>query len=487
MVRKDEYNDGYHAPSSVINSSSIRLNKTYLGPYLTSEEQAIPDNTATIGKVLFTFDDQFRHSKITIQDSAGNSSYAPKLSYDLDGLLVQAGELAIERNATGQISKKEIGKSQVLYSHDSDYGELARIEYRYNGKSGLLHDFKRDALGRISEIYNQSGRQQFHYDVAGRFTGRSQQGTTKPYSQFIFDKNGNRVRGHEDDRTFTASYDDQDRLLKYNQTSYRYNQNGDRESEVTDSVTTNFEYDAYGNLTSVEKPDLTINYQVDGENRRIAKLHGSIIVTRYVWLDQLRIGAELNWDGTLRKTFVYGDGVNSPEYMVYQGKRYLFVKDHRGSVNMVVDVASGEVKQKLMYSEFGEILQDTNPGFQPFGFAGGLYDYETKLVRFGARDYDGRTGRWLSKDPIRFAGGDNNLYAYILNDPINSVDYYGKKGLDWLILAVGGAIALYLAQKLFIDPIFLGKPLWPEAKGAENPPMPQEPKLAGPTCTPSSQ
>lgn len=102
------------------------------------------------------------------------------------------------------------------------------------------------------------------------------------------------------------------------------------------------------------------------------------------------------------------------------------MKDHRGSVNLVVDVDSGAIEQKITYSEFGEVLSDTNPGFQPFGFAGGLYDPDTKLVRFGARDYDGKLGRWLSKDPIRFAGGDENLYGYVLNDPVNLIDYKGK-------------------------------------------------------------
>ena len=58
-------------------------------------------------------------------------------------------------------------------------------------------------------------------------------------------------------------------------------------------------------------------------------------------------------------------------------------------------------------------------------FAGGLYDQHTKLTRFGARDYDAFTGRWTSKDPIGFAGGDVNLYGYVLNDPVNWVDING--------------------------------------------------------------
>src|SRR5690606_21960928 len=60
--------------------------------------------------------------------------------------------------------------------------------------------------------------------------------------------------------------------------------------------------------------------------------------------------------------------------------------------------------------------------------------------RFGARDYDAETGRWTAKDPVGFAGGDANLYAYAGGDPVNSVDLDGThpnqaeawdKVVDW--------------------------------------------------------
>jgi RHS repeat-associated protein len=65
----------------------------------------------------------------------------------------------------------------------------------------------------------------------------------------------------------------------------------------------------------------------------------------------------------------------------------------------------------------------------PFGFAGGLYDSETGLIHFGARDYSPDLNRWMSKDPIRFKGGQANLYAYVGNDPVNRIDPTGLKGL----------------------------------------------------------
>ena len=54
-----------------------------------------------------------------------------------------------------------------------------------------------------------------------------------------------------------------------------------------------------------------------------------------------------------------------------------------------------------------------------------MQDNDTGLIRFGYRDYDPETGRWTARDPIGFAGGDTNLYGYVLGDPINWVDDTG--------------------------------------------------------------
>jgi RHS repeat-associated protein len=59
-----------------------------------------------------------------------------------------------------------------------------------------------------------------------------------------------------------------------------------------------------------------------------------------------------------------------------------------------------------------------------------LYDEQTKLTRFGARDYSAHEGRWTTKDPIGFDGGVSNLYEYVVNDPVNYFDPIGLQGLS---------------------------------------------------------
>jgi RHS repeat-associated protein len=132
--------------------------------------------------------------------------------------------------------------------------------------------------------------------------------------------------------------------------------------------------------------------------------------------------AEYDDNGDIVSRFYYGTKAHVPDLMYRQGQWYRFITDWRGSVRLVVEADTGQIAQRIDYSPFGRVLDDTNPGFQPFGFAGGLYEPATGLVRFGARDYDPLTGRWTNKDPIRFGGGDTNLYGYVMQDPVNFVD-----------------------------------------------------------------
>jgi len=110
------------------------------------------------------------------------------------------------------------------------------------------------------------------------------------------------------------------------------------------------------------------------------------------------------------------------------GSTYYLTYDQVGSLRIVAD-AFGTVVKRIDYDSFGNIIDDTNPAFEvPFGFAGGLHDRDTGLVRFGYRDYDPDIGRWTAKDPILFEGGDTDLYGYVLNDPINLIDPLGLWG-----------------------------------------------------------
>jgi RHS repeat-associated protein len=99
-------------------------------------------------------------------------------------------------------------------------------------------------------------------------------------------------------------------------------------------------------------------------------------------------------------------------------------------VRLVIDTATGQVAQRLDYDSWGVVTADSSPGFQPFAFAGGLNDVDTRLTRFGARDYDATTGRWMSKDPIGFRGASTNLFLYVAAVPVQGIDPSGLLTVD---------------------------------------------------------
>ncbi len=114
-----------------------------------------------------------------------------------------------------------------------------------------------------------------------------------------------------------------------------------------------------------------------------------------LYSDQLRIIAELDRGGNLISRFVYGERPNVPEYMVRNGITYRIVTDHLGSVRLVVPIdgpAPGAPVQMIDYDELGIATEAGSQGFQPFGFAGGLYDPDTWLVTFGTRHYAASAG-----------------------------------------------------------------------------------------------
>jgi RHS repeat-associated protein len=243
---------------------------------------------------------------------------------------------------------------------------------------------------------------------------------------------GNRLSHSGPGGGINGSYDDQDRLLQYGNINYEYTANGELQTktDATTNETTSYQYDVLGNLVHVTLADGTrIEYIIDGFNRRIGKRINDVLVQGFLYKDTLNPVAELDGTGNVRSRFVYGTRNNVPDYMIRDGNIYRIISDLLGSVRIVIDTATGTIVQRMDYDEFGNTILDTNPGFQPFGFAGGIYDLQTNLIRFGTRDYDPSIGRWTAKDLISFDGGNTNLYTYVWNNPVSYNDLTGLKGM----------------------------------------------------------
>jgi RHS repeat-associated protein len=379
------------------------------------------------GTVARGFGTDFRTASLSVSGGP-----AVEFKYDPDAFLTQAGALILDRDPkNGRLKGTKLGKVTTVIEHNG-FGERKRFAAAFNGKEIFTVQYERDPLGRIVKltetIQGRTDVYAYGYDRAGRLSDVTKNGMK--VAHYEHDSNGNRLLYKGRLGEFKGSYDAQDRILSYGNIAFNHTANGEWLSQTVNGKTTRYDYDVLGNLRAVDLPDGTkIEYLVDGANRRIGKKVNGKMVQGFLWQSRLRPIAELDGQGNVVSRFIYATNINASEYMEKGGKTYRIITDHLGSPRLVVDVATGQVAQRMDYDEFGNVLLDTKPGFQPFGFAGGLYEPQTKLMRFGARDYDSVTGRWTAKDGL-MVDTSVNLFAYVNQNPMSFIDPLGLSPQD---------------------------------------------------------
>jgi RHS repeat-associated protein len=449
--------------TSVNRSDSVRLDTSHDGPLWTGSTWT----GAIEGSVTARYDENLFLAQLTV-----NGTSTAKFGYDADGLLASATangvtlDIARDPN-TGFITATNLDGVSTTQAFNG-FGELARLSARFPDEGDFSQEFERDSLGRITRLTERVGdgssEVAYEYDEVGRLVAATRAGST---TRYVYDENGNITRADFAGEELEAEYDAQDRIVSYGGVRFEQTPTGDLLRKSDDRSALELGYDELGNLLKASLSDdastFVIEYLVDGLGRRVARRVNGEFDRAWLYRDALRPIAEIDSAGTFSH-FIYADDASlAPEFILRGGVPLRVVKDHLGSVRLVVNAATGAVQQRIDYDELGGVLVDSSPGFQPFGFAGGLYDADTRLVRFGRRDYDADIGRWLAKDPLGFAGGDSNLYAYVGGDPINfwDPDGTGKVGIavKWtkdawnhVIRRHVGNVAKWIAKSKFKNP-----------------------------------
>jgi len=388
------------------------------------------------GSVAFTYNSDQQVTTETIFPAIGSAD-SVILKYDKDGLLTSIGVMRLRYGVNNTLLLSDsVGNIITNYTYDT-FSALASKEVK-SGSSILFRvDYMRDSLSKITEKteieLGISTKYDYIYDVIGRLVQVKKNDTLS--AAYYYDLNGNRLMKFTSMDTLRGAYDAQDRLLDYSSTRYFYTKNGDLTMKVDTSKgdTTRYSYDAFGSLRSVTLPNGTlIEYLIDGLGHRVGRKINGTLTQKWLYSSDLRIIAELDSSNKTISRYVYTSSENVPEYLVKSDTVYRMVTDHLGSVRQIVNTQTKLVVQQIKYDEYGNVISDSNPGFTPFGYAGGLYDVQTELLRFGIRDYNTAIGRWTQKDPIRFAAKDGNLYGYVFDSPINFIDVSGRAGAGFI-------------------------------------------------------
>ncbi|WP_172979363.1 RHS repeat-associated core domain-containing protein [Pseudomonas kitaguniensis] len=388
--------------------------------------------------------------------------------YDVQDRLITEhqgwGTTRYEYDKLGQLSHCRLPDGSTLDCHHQPGGQLSRIDL--NGSRLTSHQFSAGL-----ERQRQQGLllSQYQYDEQGRLQAHSvsQQEHQLYRRRYAYDANGN-LAGIDDSRKGNRSfhYDPLDRLIKVRGAtpeSFAHDPSGNLLDQGDQPVASlanvkgnrllmqgdrHYDYDAYGNqirerrgagqklvtqyrydcqhrLIGVTFPDGSIAaYRYDAFGRRIAKTVDGH-TTEFLWQGE-RLIAE-SADNRYR-TYIYEPGTFRPLVMLdgegpLKATPFYYQLDHLGTPQELTDY-SGDIMWSAKYRAYGNLATlDVAEIDNPLRFQGQYFDAETGLHYNRHRYYNPGSGRFLTPDPIKLAGGLNN-YQYVPN-PTGWVDPLG--------------------------------------------------------------
>ena len=368
------------------------------------------------------------------------------LTYTYDAI----GQRATLREPTGRFT----------YTYDAD-GRIARLV----NPDGDPTSWTYDAASRVTLIRLANGtRASYVYDNANRILRLSNLGpgaVTLSSSTYKYDAASNRTRVVGADGSVTSwTYDNTDQLTADKRAgtsaydwAYTYDGAGNRLTRLIGTALSTWTYDAANQLTAIVGPGTPASYTYDGsgnlfqhlvpgkattyswdgENRLLGVAFPNGVVDtftyngvgqrvgktdqpgtlKYVW-DGQNVLIETDASATIEAVHtlepaLYGNQVSQRR----SGATSYYHFDALGSTLQLTD-ASATVTDSYLYRAFGDLVTSSGTTTNPYQYVGRLgyaYDTDLKGHTVRARHYGPGMGRWLSRDPIGFAGGTRTCIA----------------------------------------------------------------------------
>jgi len=395
---------------------------------------------------LYTYDALGRHKLTTYADSSGTQA-----TYDSGNRLTElldtnTGSLSWGYDDLNRVTQEVTPQGTVSYGYDAASRRTSMtpasqgvVTYQYDNANRLL------SISQGSEVvqldYDDSGRRTgvtlpngilmaYGYDDASQLTGIV-------YTQRNGTKLGDLTYGHDvagqtvaqggslafnqlpTPTTQASTFDDNNRQTGFNGAALTYDANGN----LTGDGVNSFVWNARDQLVQIQQGGVSqLSFAYDALGRRVSKAVGGSTPTQYLYDGY---NAIQETQGAAVNPILTGLGIDERFARNDVSGRTYFMTDMLGSTIGLTD-GSGAIQQRYTYDAYGNVTPaDTSTGFtNPYQFTGreadtgGLYYYR-------ARYYSPGMGRFISEDPVGFAGGQNNFYGYVDGNPTNYRDPSG--------------------------------------------------------------
>ncbi|WP_436263250.1 RHS repeat-associated core domain-containing protein [Pseudomonas brassicacearum] len=334
---------------------------------------------------------------------------------------------------------RERQRQQGLLLSDYTYDEQGRLKaqtvWQTQQQQLFWRDYSYSANGNLAALSDTRNRRSYQYDVQDRLLRIDYTHSQAP-EHFAHDPAGNLLMMDRPGPTTLKG----NRLLMEGDRHYDYDAYGNLVRECrgkAQSLVTEYHYDSQHRLISLTTPDGNeTSYRYDAFGRRISKTVDSQ-TTEFIWQGDQVIAESSNRH---YQSYVYEPGTFRPLALLEgegpeKATPFYYHLDHLGTPQELTS-HQGDIVWASRYNGYGkltELRHGNGPRLhQPLRFQGQYHDLESGLHYNRHRYYNPETGRYLTADPSKLAGGLNG-YRYTLNptgwvDPLGLVDCPGNDG-----------------------------------------------------------
>ena len=326
----------------------------------------------------------------------------------------------------GRERQRQQGLMLSEYAYD-DQGRLQAHTVSQQQRPLYRREYAYAANGNLLQVADsRHGQRRYQYDPLDRLTHVRHARDQDP-ENFTHDPTGNLLI-HDRPGPWHLKGN---HLLRHADRHYDHDAYGNLLRERRGNATTEYRYDSQHRLTGIRLPDgRETSYRYDAFGRRINKtIDGH--TTTFFWQGDHLVAESSN---THYRSYLYEPGSFRPLALL-DGKGpkkacpFYYQLDHLGTPQELTDY-SGEIVWSARYTAYGKISQLKHGGGeqleQPLRFQGQYFDAESGLHYNRHRYYQPDSGRYLTPDPVKLAGG-LNAYRYVPN-PTGWVDPLGLSG-----------------------------------------------------------